>query len=60
MKRQNLISTDLIEYVDCDTYSIVYEEFDYPVVIQKCSSSLILSPFILSSIETNLSKILYG
>ncbi len=36
---QNLIYTDFIEYVDWDPYSIVYEEFDYPMDIQKCSSS---------------------
>ncbi len=36
---QTLLSTDLIEYVVWDPYSIVYEEFDYPMDITKCSSS---------------------
>ena len=35
---QNLISTDLIEYIHWNTESIVYQEFDYPMDIQKCSS----------------------
>jgi len=39
IKTQNLISTDLIGYVDWDIYSIVYEEFDYPMNIQQCTSS---------------------
>jgi hypothetical protein len=34
MNTQNLIG-----YVDGDTYSIVCEEFDYRIDIQKCSSS---------------------
>ena len=38
IKAQNLISTDFIEFVDWDIYSIVYEEFDYLMDIQKCSS----------------------
>ncbi len=37
MNPQYLIATDLIEYVDWDIYSIVYEEFDYPMDIQTCS-----------------------
>ena len=38
---EQYLSTDIIGYVDWDTYSIVYEEFNYPMDIQKCISSFL-------------------